>query len=71
MAKAGEDAWGALRFQTFLKVFLLPKFAVAVRGERLYSNLAALPTQPSESSELCVLGDRFKVRLPLPISGRV
>ncbi|ASV37264.1 hypothetical protein CI807_14055 [Pseudomonas sp. NS1(2017)] len=71
MAKAGEDAWGALQFQTFLKAFLLPKFAVAVRGERLYSNLAALPTQRSESSELCVLGDLFKVRLPLPISGRV
>lgn len=33
--------------------------------------LAPLPTQRSESSELCALGDLFKVRLPLPISGRV
>lgn len=35
------------------------------------SYLAALPTQRSESSQLCVLGELFKVRLPLPISGRV
>ncbi|QLG91756.1 hypothetical protein HZF02_07165 [Pseudomonas yamanorum] len=31
-------------------------------------NLAALPTQPSESSQLYALGDLFKVRQPLPIS---
>lgn len=34
-------------------------------------NVALLPTQHSESSELYALDERFKVRLPLPISGRV
>ena len=34
-------------------------------------NVALLPTQHTESSELYALDERFKVRLPLPISGRV
>lgn len=38
---------------------------------RAVKSLAPLPTQSSESSELYALGDLFKVRLPLPISGRV
>jgi hypothetical protein len=67
----GENAASAPRFQTLLRVFLLPNLAGRYEAFEWLLNLAVLPTQLSESSELCALGELFKVRLPLPISGRV
>lgn len=70
-SKGGGECCERAGYSNAFKGFPIAKSCGCYEACEWLLNLAVLPTQLSESSELCALGELFKVRLPLPISGRV